>query len=68
MKSSHTDMKVKQAAAVVESFVTISRTLTRFTLQNATSLGLTLQQMRILNAINSSPEITLKEAACGCEP
>lgn len=53
--------KIKQAAEVVQSFITISKTLTKFTLQNAASLGLTLQQMGILNTINSSPEITLKE-------
>ena len=60
----YNNIKVKQAAAeVVQSFITISKTLTKFTLQNAISLGLTLQQMGILNTINSSPEITLKEIA-----
>ncbi|TGE32169.1 MarR family winged helix-turn-helix transcriptional regulator [Desulfosporosinus sp. Sb-LF] len=53
--------KVKRAAEVVQSFVTISKTLTKFALQNAVSLGLTLQQMGILNTIYSSPEITLKD-------
>jgi len=53
--------KVKRAAEVVQSFMTISKTLTKFTKQNAASLGLTLQQMGILNTIYSSPEITLKE-------
>jgi len=59
----YNNIKVKQAAEVVQSFITISKTLTKFTLQNAISLGLTLQQMGILNTINSSPEITLKEIA-----
>lgn len=54
-------LKVKQAGEVVQSFMSISRTLTRFTSQNADSLGLTLQQMGILNIINAFPEITLKE-------
>jgi len=57
----YNNIKVKQAAEVVQSFMTISKTLTKFTSQNATSLGLTLQQMGILNIINSCPEITLKE-------
>ncbi|MDR3541284.1 MAG: MarR family winged helix-turn-helix transcriptional regulator [Desulfosporosinus sp.] len=57
----YNDNHVKQAAAVVQSFVTISKTLTQFTKQNAASLGLTLQQMGILNTIYPSPNITLKE-------
>jgi len=59
----YNNIKVKQAAEVVQSFITISKALTKFTLQNAISLGLTLQQMGILNTISSSPEITLKEIA-----
>ena len=39
----------------------ISRVLTNLTSQNAESLGLTLQQMGILNTISAFPEITLKE-------
>lgn len=54
-------LKVKQAGEVVQSFMSISRTLTRFTSQNADSLGLTLQQMGILNIVRTFPEITLKE-------
>jgi DNA-binding MarR family transcriptional regulator len=57
----YTDIKVVQAGEVVKSFITISKTLAKFTLQNATSLGLTLPQMGILNTISASPEITLKE-------
>ena len=57
----YNDNKVKRAAEVVQSFMTISKTLTRFTKQNAARLGLTLQQMGILNTIYSSPGITLKE-------
>ena len=53
--------EVKQTGEVVQSFMSISRTLTRFTSQNADSLGLTLQQMGILNIINAFPELTLKE-------
>lgn len=53
--------KVKQAGEVVQSFVAISKVLTKFTTQNAVSLGLTVQQMGILNIISTFPEITLKE-------
>lgn len=53
--------KVKQAAEVVQSFMTISRVLTKFTSQNAESLGLTAQQMGILNVISAFPKITHKE-------
>ncbi|MDP4160243.1 MAG: MarR family winged helix-turn-helix transcriptional regulator [Bacillota bacterium] len=53
--------KVNQAGEVVQSFMLISRVLTKFTSQNADSLGITLQQMGILNIIGAFPEITLKE-------
>lgn len=48
---------------MVQSFIEISRVLTKFTSQNADSLGLTLQQMGILNIVSAFPEITLKEVA-----
>jgi MarR family transcriptional regulator, organic hydroperoxide resistance regulator len=57
----YNNVKVKQAGELVQSFIAISRVLTKFTLQNADSLGLTLQQMGILNIVSSLPEITLKE-------
>lgn len=57
----YNDLKVKKAAEVVQSFMVISKTLAKFTQQNAESLGLTLQQLGILNTIYSSPLITLKE-------
>ena len=56
----YNDIKVKQAAEVVQSFMMISKTLAKFTQQNAESLGLTLPQLGILNTIYSSPVITLK--------
>lgn len=52
--------KVKQSGEVVQSFMAISGALSRFTSQNADSLGLTLQQMGILNIVSAFPEITLK--------
>lgn len=54
------DPKVKQAGEIVQSFMKISRVLTKLTSRNAESLGLTLQQMGILNLISANPEITLK--------
>ena len=57
----YTNPKVKIAGEVVQSFITISRTLTKFSTQNAGSLGLTLQQMGVLNTIGTFPEITPKE-------
>ncbi|WP_434509900.1 MarR family winged helix-turn-helix transcriptional regulator [Desulfitobacterium sp. AusDCA] len=53
--------KVKQAGELVQSFMAIVGALTRFSSQNADSLGLTLQQMSILNIVSSFPEITLNE-------
>lgn len=57
----YNDFKVKQAAEVVQSFMMISKTLAKYTQQNADRLGLTLQQLGILNTIYSSPLITLKQ-------
>lgn len=57
----YSNPKVKEAGELVQSFMSISRNLTKFTAQNAESLGLTLQQMGILNLINAYPEMTLKE-------
>lgn len=48
---------------VVQSFFSVSRALTEFSLRNAASLGLTLAQMGILNAIFSSSGTTLKNVA-----
>ncbi|GFP76301.1 MarR family winged helix-turn-helix transcriptional regulator [Clostridium fungisolvens] len=57
----YNDSKAKQAAEVVQSFMMISKTLAKYTQKNADSLGLTLQQLGVLNTIYSSPLITLKE-------
>lgn len=54
------EFTTKQAGEIVQSFISISRILTSFTAQNAKSLGLTLQQMGVLNVITAYPEITLK--------
>lgn len=57
----YNDFKVKRAGEVVQSFMRISKTLAKFTQKNAESLGLTLQQLGVLNIIYSFPLITLKE-------
>ncbi|MDR3593620.1 helix-turn-helix domain-containing protein [Clostridium sp.] len=57
----YNDFKVKQAAEVVQSFMMISKTLAKYTQQNAERLGLTLQQLGVLNTIYSSPLITHKQ-------
>ncbi|GKU24102.1 MarR family winged helix-turn-helix transcriptional regulator [Clostridium folliculivorans] len=57
----YNDSKTKQAVEVVQSFMLISKTLAKYTQRNADSLGLTLQQLGVLNTIYSSPLITLKE-------
>jgi DNA-binding MarR family transcriptional regulator len=57
----YNDFKVKQASEVVQSFMMISKTLAKHTQKNAESLGLTLQQLGVLNTIYSSPSISLKE-------
>ncbi|CAG9613455.1 hypothetical protein BACCIP111899_02670 [Bacillus rhizoplanae] len=51
----------KQVGEVVQSFVTINKEIIKFTHQNASSLGLTVQQMGILNTIYAIPNITLKD-------
>lgn len=51
---------LKKAGEVVQSFVTINKEIIKFTHQNASSLGLTVQQMGILNTIYINPDLTLK--------
>jgi MarR family transcriptional regulator, organic hydroperoxide resistance regulator len=57
----YNDLKVKQAMEVVQSFMMISKTLAKYTQQNADSLGLTLLQLGVINTIYSSPLVTLKQ-------
>ncbi|MFB9761329.1 MarR family winged helix-turn-helix transcriptional regulator [Ectobacillus funiculus] len=54
---------LKQAGEVVQSFVSMNQAIIKFTQQNASSIGLTVQQMAILNLIRAKPEITLKAIA-----
>ncbi|MGV2488312.1 UNVERIFIED_CONTAM: MarR family transcriptional regulator, partial [Bacillus mycoides] len=46
---------IKQASEIVHSFVKINKEIIKFTHQNASTLGLTVQQMGILNSIYATP-------------
>jgi len=52
--------KVKKAIEVLQLFWAINKTTTKFTQQNAENLGITLQQMAIINTLYSFPKLTLK--------
>ncbi|MGD8191271.1 MarR family winged helix-turn-helix transcriptional regulator [Brevibacillus ginsengisoli] len=54
------DEKVKKAMELLQSFWAINKTTTKFTQQNAESLGITLQQLSIINTLYSFPGLTLK--------
>ncbi|MGG0309085.1 MarR family winged helix-turn-helix transcriptional regulator [Priestia megaterium] len=51
---------IEQAAEVVQSFISVNKAIIKFTQSNASSLGLTVQQMGVLNWISSKPGSTLK--------
>ncbi len=57
----YSDEKVKRAGKVVQSFIDISKAITRYTKLNADSLGLSLPQMGILNMVSCNPDISPKE-------
>ena len=57
------NQSLKIEAEVVQSFVAINKEIIKFTNRNASSLGLTVQQMGILNTIYGIPNITLKSIA-----
>ncbi len=54
------NQSLKKEEEVVQSFVAINKEIIKFTNQNASSLGLTVLQMGILNTIYGIPNITLK--------
>ncbi|MFC7394204.1 MarR family winged helix-turn-helix transcriptional regulator [Scopulibacillus cellulosilyticus] len=58
MEFSNQDLK--QAGEVVQSFVSLNKAILKFTQNNASSLGLTVQQMDILNWICFHSKSTLK--------
>jgi len=51
---------IEQAGEVVQSFISVNKAIIKFTQSNASSLGLTVQQMSVLNWIASKPGSTLK--------
>jgi DNA-binding MarR family transcriptional regulator len=57
----YNDENVKKAVEVLQSFLAVTKTTTKFTQQNAESLGLSLLQLGIVNHLNSTPGLTLKE-------
>lgn len=61
MNSNNTE--IIQAGEIVQSFISITRVLAQFSAQNAEAIGLSLQQMGILNIITAYTEVTLKEVA-----
>ncbi|PGL29611.1 MarR family winged helix-turn-helix transcriptional regulator [Bacillus thuringiensis] len=54
------NQSLKIGAEGVQSFVAINKEIIKLRNQNASSLGLTVQQMGILNTIYRIPNITLK--------
>ncbi|NRD81105.1 MarR family transcriptional regulator [Bacillus sp. BRMEA1] len=57
------DPKVKQVMQVYQSFWAINKTTANLTKKNAESLGLSLQQLSILNTLLAFPELTQQELA-----
>lgn len=55
------DEKVMKAIEVLQSYWAINKATAKFTQQNAERLGLTLQQLSIVNLLKFTPGITLKE-------
>ncbi|WP_339998592.1 helix-turn-helix domain-containing protein [Priestia aryabhattai] len=54
------NLDLKQAGEIVQSFISVNKAIIKFTQDNASSLGLTVQQMGVLNWIFSNPGSTLK--------
>lgn len=55
------DEQWKLAGEVLQSYWNINRATVKLSQQNAASLGITLQQMGVLNTLAAKPHITLKE-------
>lgn len=55
------DELVKLAGDVLQSYWKINKATVKLSQENAASLGITLQQMAILNTLISTPSISLKE-------
>ncbi len=54
------NLDLKQAGEIVQSFISVNKAIIKFTQDNASSLGLKVQQMGVLNWISSNPGSTLK--------
>lgn len=61
MELNFQDPKVKQVQEVYQSFWSINKTTAKLTKKNAESLGLTLQQLSILNTLFAFPHLTQQE-------
>ncbi|CAM2793854.1 helix-turn-helix domain-containing protein [Paenibacillus sediminis] len=57
----YNDERTKKAAEIFQSFWAINKITSKLTQQNAESLGLTLQQLAVLNTLFSFPGLTLKQ-------
>ncbi|MGL5416348.1 MAG: MarR family winged helix-turn-helix transcriptional regulator [Clostridium sp.] len=55
------NLDIKEAGEIVQSFMMISKNLTSYTKLNAERLGLTIQQMGVLNTVYVGKAITLKD-------
>lgn len=63
MDLNYKDPKVQQVQEVYQSFWAINKTTANLTKKNAESVGLTLQQLSILNTLFTFPALTQQELA-----
>ena len=55
------DVNLKKAVDVLQSFYLVIKETSEFTKKNAHELGMTIQQVSILNALATNPNLTLKK-------
>ncbi|UOW69692.1 MarR family winged helix-turn-helix transcriptional regulator [Paraclostridium bifermentans] len=56
----YNDIKLKKAIEVLQSFYSVIKETSDFTKKNAHELGMTIQQLSILNALATNSNLTLK--------
>lgn len=56
----YNDAKLKKAIEVLQSFYSVIKKTSDFTKKNAHELGMTIQQLSILNALATNSDLTLK--------
>ena len=56
----YNDIKLKNAIEVLQSFYSVIKETSDFTKKNAHELGMTIQQLSILNALATNSNLTLK--------